>query len=364
MATKVTGVDEILKDVKPIVETGLLERRGEDKALSLALLLGEHVLFVGTKGTAKSLHATEAFRRLEGRKFSTHLTKESTEEDIFGPLSVPAYREGRLEREYKGSLLDCDFAYIEEGFDARDGLLRAMLSVLNERRYWKGSLRLEQVPLRTAVVTANYVRINEVTDAFVDRFLFKWGVEPVRAKEHLLGWEPSPAPQALTLARLDEMRKRVADVEFPPDIRKLAVFVATKCKLSDRTLVRSGMVLRASALLAGRREVEWPDLYAFAYINGMTIEDKAATLKFVDEATKEIRIAATVQKQIRQLDEWRKVVDAAALDMAGAKTLNGLKKEVEPFVPADEAVAAKKNDLVTVLTEKCKRAQQEAGIAS
>lgn len=364
MATKATGVDEILKDVKPIVETGLLERHGEDKALALALLLGEHVLFVGTKGTAKSLHATEAFRRLEGRKFSTHLTKESTEEDVFGPLSVPAYREGRLEREWKNTLLDCDFAYIEEGFDARDGLLRAMLGVLNERRYWKGSLHLDCIPLRTAVVTANYVRINEVTDAFIDRFLFKWGVEPVRAKEHLLGWEPSQQPQVVSLAKLDEMRGQVAGVEFPPELRKLAVFVATKCKLSDRTLVRSGMVLRAAALLAGRREVEWPDLYAFVYINGMTVEDKASTIKWVDEATKEIRIAATVLKQIRQLDEWRRIVDAAGLDMAGAKVLNGLKKEVEPFVPADEAVATKKNDLVAVLTEKCKNAQQEAGIAS
>lgn len=363
MATKVTGVDEILKDVKPVVETGLLERSGEDKVLSLALLLGEHALFVGTKGTAKSLHATEAFRRLEGRKFSTHLTKESTEEDLFGPLSVPAYREGRLEREYKNSLLDCDFAYIEEGFDARDGLLRAMLSALNERRYWKGSLRLDQIPLRTAVVTANYVRINEVTDAFVDRFLFKWGVEPVRAKEHLLAWAPFPSPKVISLAHLDEMRRQVDTVNFPNDIRKLAVFVATKCRLSDRTLVRSGAVLRAAALLAGRKEVEWSDLYAFAYINGMTIEDKAATLRFVDEATKEIRIAATVQKQIRQLDEWRRIVDAAGLDMAGAKVLNGLKKEVEPFVPADEGVATKKNDLVTVLTEKCKQAQNEAGIA-
>jgi MoxR-like ATPase len=364
MSTKATGVDEILKGVKPLVETGLLERHGEDKVLSLALLLGEHVLFVGTKGTAKSLHATEAFRRLDGRKFSTHLTKESTEEDIFGPLSVPAYRAGRLEREWKDTLLDCDFAYIEEGFDARDGLLRAMLGVLNERRYWKGSLRLDEIPLRTAVVTANYVRLNEVTDAFIDRFLFKWGVEPVRAKEHLLGWEPVPSPQVLTSAQIDAMREKVGGVEFPADIRKLAVFVAKKCGLSDRTLVRSGMVLRAAALLAGRREVEWPDLYAFVYINGMTDADKAATLKWVDEATKDIRIAATVQKQMRQLDEWRKAVDAAGLDMAGAKLLNSLKKEVEPFVPADEVVATKKNDLVAVLTEKCKQAQTEAGISS
>lgn len=353
---------EALKGVQPVVQTGLLERADEDRIASLALILGEHAMFVGTPGTAKSLHVEEVFRRLEGRKFKAHISRNSTEDVVFGPQSIKAYQDGRYAFEHENSLLDCEFAYLEEGFDASDNLLRTLLRVLNEREFMRGSFHLAPLPLRTAFMTANYTRVNEVTAAVIDRFLLKWAVEPVRAKEHLLDWRPDPDARVVTMADLDAHRAAAAKVGVSPDIRKIMVAVGMKLRLSDRTLVRAQSLLRACAHLAGRPEVDWPDVYAFAYVNGWTPENKAATVKVIDDAVKELRDVVVAKRQMKDIDEWGKIVDGAPLNLNGTKILNQLKATVERMAAVNEEVAARKNDLVQRLSQKFAKSQQESGV--
>jgi MoxR-like ATPase len=356
-----TAAVEALKGIQPIVQTGLLERADEDRIASAALIMGEHALFVGTKGTAKSLHAEELFRRLEGRKFRAHISRNSTEDILFGPPSIEAYRKGKYAFEYQGSLLDCEFAYIEEGFDASDNMLRTMLRVLNEREFMRGSFQIK-VPLRTAIMTANYTRVNEVTDAFIDRFLLKWAVEPVRAKEHLLDWTPEPKVTPITLADLDARRAAANKVDLPTEIKKLMVQISNRLKLSDRTLVRSATLLRVFANLAGRETVEWQDVYAYAYVAGWTPEFKASAINVIDEVVKELKEVVVAKQQLNDLASWSKVVSSAPLNLNGTKILNQLKATVERMVPVNEDVAAKKNTLVEELRQKFQKAQQESGV--
>ncbi len=352
---------EHMKAVQPVVQTGLLERSDEDRIASLALILGEHALFVGEAGTAKSLHAEELFRRLEGRKFRAHISRNSTEDLLFGPPSIEEYRKGKYAFEYEGSLLDCDFAYIEEGFDASDNMLRTMLRVLNEREFMRGAFSMK-VPLRTALMTANYTRVNEVTTPVIDRFLLKWWVEPVRAKEHLLDWVPDPQAPVLKLADLDARRAAAAKVDLPTEVKKLMVQIANRLKLSDRTLVRSAALLRACANLAGREAVDWQDVYAYAYVAGWTKENKAAAIKIIDEVVKELKEVVVAKQQLIDIEGWGKVVAAAPLNLNGTKILNQLKATVERMTPVNEDVAGRKNALVEELRQKFQKAQQESGV--
>ena len=50
--------------------------------------------------------------------------------------------------------------------------MRSLLSVLNERKFINGQEQIDAA-VHTAIATANYMRMNEVTEAVLDRFPFK-----------------------------------------------------------------------------------------------------------------------------------------------------------------------------------------------
>lgn len=84
---------------------GLVEREAETRLLLLAALCGEHVLYLGPPGTAKS----EMSRRLHavldgGGYFERLLTRFSVPEELFGPLSMRALERDLYLRNTEGYL--------------------------------------------------------------------------------------------------------------------------------------------------------------------------------------------------------------------------------------------------------------------
>ena len=76
----------------------LLERAAAVRLAVLAPLAGQHLLLVGPPGTAKTMLAKRVTELCDARLFSTLLTKFSTPEDVFGPLSLPQLEKGTYER--------------------------------------------------------------------------------------------------------------------------------------------------------------------------------------------------------------------------------------------------------------------------
>ena len=84
---------------------GLVERDTEVRLLLLAALSGEHILYLGPPGTAKS----EMSRRLASvlgkcNYFERLLTRFSVPEELFGPLSMRALERDMYERKTTGYL--------------------------------------------------------------------------------------------------------------------------------------------------------------------------------------------------------------------------------------------------------------------
>ena len=144
-----------------------------------AVLASEHVLLIGPPGTAKSALVRCLAQVFGGSYFERLLTKFSTPEELFGPLSLKALEDDRYERLTEGYLPTAGVAFLDEVFKANSAILNALLTLLNEREFDNGAGRTH-TPLISVVAASNEVPVDESLHAFYDRFLLRVPVQPAR----------------------------------------------------------------------------------------------------------------------------------------------------------------------------------------
>ena len=159
------------------------EREPVVTQLVYGLLTREHVLVFGTYGTGKSRLVDRFFGAFPyANLFSVECTKFMTESNVVGiPNPKKLREEGRILHDREWTILDAQFAELDELFDANDPLLRTLLGILNERRFIRGVQR-EKANLHTALASTNadpeaVVKQSPTLGALVDRFLFQTQVK-------------------------------------------------------------------------------------------------------------------------------------------------------------------------------------------
>lgn len=165
---------------------GLVEREGAIKTALLAILAQENIVLIGPPGTGKSLIArriAEGFAHDAGDESSAYfeylLTKFSTPEEIFGPLSIAELKQDRFRRNTQGYLPTVRMAFLDEIFKASSSILNALLTILNERIYHNGN-EAQKVPLQALIAASNELPTHqEELSALYDRFLVRSFVDYV-----------------------------------------------------------------------------------------------------------------------------------------------------------------------------------------
>lgn len=251
-----------------------LERDEVVEGLLCALVAGQHLLLLGPPGTAKSELAHELCRRIDGaRYFQWLLTRFTTPEELFGPISLRGLEADRYVRVTEGKLPRAHVAFLDEVFKASSSILNTLLSILNERRFDGGDGPAE-VPLCTLVGAANELPDDDELGALYDRFLLRYQVEYVREDYrflHLLAAREPAARSTLPLAELERLRARARAVEVPDetlkDVAELRRLLAEReIVASDRRWRQSIDLLRARAAIAGRARVLCEDLDLLAHV--------------------------------------------------------------------------------------------------
>lgn len=150
-----TQLQQKIDQAIEVLERRLFERSELIRLLILGIMSGENALLVGPPGTAKSQLA-RSISKLFGSEhwFDYLLTRFTTPDEIFGPVSLQQLKQDQYVRKTAGYLPSAQFAFLDEIFKANSAILNSLLSILHERIYFNGREK-EEVPLLFLVAASN-----------------------------------------------------------------------------------------------------------------------------------------------------------------------------------------------------------------
>lgn len=267
-------VREKFAQARSAMKAALVERDEEVDLVLTALLAREHPLLVGPPGTAKSLLLDSLTGWVDGaKKFSVLLSKFSTPEEVFGPVSVQGLKQDQYRRVTTGKLPEADLAFVDEVFKGSTAILNTLLRVLNERTYENGDGTARRCPLLMCVAASNEWPSDQdggrELGALFDRFLFRKKVRPVTAQAgrkallkkavNLDDCRPN-FPEVITPGEALTAHSQAAKLDWTPEARKALWEVLAELNREgifpgDRRVFKSVMAARASAYLHGADEV-------------------------------------------------------------------------------------------------------------
>src|SRR4051812_45272052 len=152
------------------------ERRNVIDGALCAILANEHVLLLGQPGTAKSALVRAIAQAFGGTYFERLLTKFSTPEELFGPISLKALEQDRYARVVSNKLPEAQFAFVDEVFKANSAILNSLLTAMNERIFHNDGAPLA-MPLVSLFGASNELPDGKELEALFDRFLLRFDVQ-------------------------------------------------------------------------------------------------------------------------------------------------------------------------------------------
>ncbi|MER2566561.1 MAG: AAA family ATPase [Myxococcaceae bacterium] len=270
----------------------------------VAAVAQEPLLLVGPPGTAKSdlvIKFKDALG-LSGLDYFEYLLTRFTEpSEVLGPIDINELRSGKYLRREKGKLPTARLVFLDEIFKASSAILNALLTVINERKFYQDGV---PVPVRLKVLFAATNEIPEHSElgALKDRFALKAACRSVQEThfvelldagiDSMVNKDLNRKPWVEGHSSLEDVMKahryltllmakkepRDREVFFREEVmREFRRVIRTLVRedevfVSDRKLIKLYRLLRTRAWIVHGGAVEREDLQLLAYL-GETREE-------------------------------------------------------------------------------------------
>ncbi|WP_296330920.1 AAA family ATPase [uncultured Treponema sp.] len=362
--TKSQNLHDRIKNLRDALINGLYEK---DEALRLALLTaiaGESVFFLGAPGCAKSMIArrvVQAFKA-DGDKgvkyFETLLNQFSTPEEVFGNISLKALNgeledeKGNKKEEYRrlteNMLPEADIAFLDEIWKASPAILNTLLTITNERIFHNGS-KVEKVPLKALFAASNELPAKgRGLEALYDRFILRLCVGYIEnedsffdmidgssssdfalpdevknlqiTNEELKAWKEkidavslSDEAKAIISAIRKELTSRNEKLTEENKNSKDFEWQRELFEVGDRRWKKIAHILKASAFLNDRTEVDLMDCQLIEYCIWSTEKQQKQARDIVEKCIKQngVDCDSAIEEIQEQIEEFKAAVDEA-----------------------------------------------------
>jgi MoxR-like ATPase len=304
------AVKERIKTLLEQLNKGIFEK---EEVMALALLssiAGESIFLLGPPGVAKSLIA----RRLkyayykEAKVFEYLMSRFSTPDEIFGPVAISKLKEDKYERIVENYLPSADVVFLDEIWKAGPSIQNALLTILNEKIFRNGEKEIK-VPIKALISASNELPAKDQgLDALWDRFLVRLevlGISDGKKFDEMIAMPQflfeGNIKESITGTEYEEWSRAIDGIVITDNIFNVIDVVRYKIILynnnykdaedhiyvSDRRWRKIIRLMRTSAFLNDRAEVDLMDCFLIKHCIWNKNEQINAVSLFVEDAIRE-----------------------------------------------------------------------------
>jgi len=294
------------------------------------------------------------------------LTRFSTPEEVFGPLSLKDLEQGVYKRNTATKIPEANLVFLDEIFKANSAILNSLLTLINERLFYNNGTPVK-VPLMSVIGASNeYPEEGEGLEALFDRFLLRFELDYIADETNFVsmmkGTGQNIVMPSMTMDELVQLQFFTDMVTIPDEVYDTLSKIRNELRdegirPSDRRFKQSLSVLQAKALINQRQVVKVDDIVILENALWETVDQKDNVSLIVRSHAQDV-VTRKLDRIQEEASEIFSLIQKDASTDAGMEATQKLKSLVADLNKLKKHNQSRDEDIDPLL-DKVKVIQQE-----